>query len=297
MVGRAKGLFLAPQSTNAPALAQLGTPLSPPPWSYRGFGFGCPPACTPGCWWVLWGSAGPSSAATAPIYSSPWPPRRLAVINTDSPSPKRGGLINHDPPMGARVPLAHPGGSGLSHRVAAGSEVVARGREQPRVSLRGHQSHNAALCPWYHRGRDAGAGTTRGCGWHDTVPLPGTGTARGAAAPPERGDAAGQPVPVPEALVHRVGDSEMGTGWLWRPPHFPSSPSALGWLIPVPTAGGGTGTCSLSHDPRAGWGGEAATATMGTPWGHHPCPLSHHGPAWLPGGSGWGVPRPPPIPP
>lgn len=90
---------------------------------------GCPPAHTPVCQWVLappawapWGSADPSSAATASIYSSPRPPpphittairHRLAVINADSLSPKkkRGG-INSAPALwwGARVSPCPPQG-------------------------------------------------------------------------------------------------------------------------------------------------------------------------------------------
>lgn len=59
----------------------------------------------------------------------------------------------------------------------------------------------------------------------------------------------------------------MGTGWPQWPLCFPSSPSALGWLVPVPRGGGGCGrgqapgdpwhvpTRSLSHDPGASGAG------------------------------------------
>lgn len=137
----------------------------------------------------------------------------------------------------------------------------------------------------------------------------GTGAAGGTAGAGRCCRAAGaHPGGTPASGRCRAPCGAMETGWpQWRP-RFPSSPSALGWLVPVPAvvaaAGGDRRRVALAASPRAAFpmtlgpaeqeGGEAATATTGTPQGHRPCPTSPQTHT-AGSGSGWGVPRLPPA--
>lgn len=105
---------------------------------------------------------------------------------------------------------------------------------------------------------------------------------------PERDDAAGQPLPVPEALLHRVGAGDTVASVasaLSRCSGGGSSPSPLRWRLREGTGSGWPSLCpcccSLSHDPAArgaaGWVRRPRPA-----WGHCrvtipvPCPLWMH---------------------
>lgn len=150
-----------------------------------------------------WGSGHPSSAATASIYSGPGPPPPATDTARRSLTLKRGGLIGHQPRGRGSCP------PGLSPAVAAGSGVVARGREQTRASPRGAVGGTMRLCVAGTIGDGKPRQENKGLRDGMTrcrlaLPLPGTAAPQ-PPGPPERDDAAGQPVPVPEALLHRVG--------------------------------------------------------------------------------------------
>lgn len=215
------GGFSAPnQGTDAPTAAPPCPPRLGAPW---GRFWGAGPTCR-----------GLSSAATAAIYSGPRPPGTDTAPR--SLTPKRGGLIWHRPRGRGSCP------PGLSPAVAAGSGVVARGREQARASPRGAVVGTMRLCvpgtigdgQPRHENKGLRDGMTR-CRLALPPPPPGT------AAPqppglPERDDAAGQPVPVPEALLHRVrAGTRRGRGGLSGICAFPL---LGGGLRPSPRRGG-----------------------------------------------------------
>lgn len=115
---------------------------------------------------------------------------------------------------------------------------------------------------------------------------------------PERDDAAGQPVPVPEALLHRVGAGlRLGTSVASECSGGGSSPSPRRWRLREGTR---PSLCpslraAFSHDPRGQQCSGVGEASLGTLQGHRPCPLSPPGCTRLPGDSGWGAPGPPPA--
>lgn len=163
--------------------SRAGTPLSPPHRSSIGFGLGCPPCPLPrvlvgagGCWPHLRGCRGdqqvPPQQRQHLFIVAPGPPplpsstARLLLASTArheirgfnlAPASQRG-LVS---PLPA---LAVPWGS--SGVRGGGTGQAARRRHHPR----GHGSHNAALCPWYHRRHEAEAGKQGAAGWRDVVP-------------------------------------------------------------------------------------------------------------------------------
>ncbi|XP_069646484.1 3',5'-cyclic-AMP phosphodiesterase 4C isoform X3 [Haliaeetus albicilla] len=174
-----------PQHSRAPHRAP-----PPPPLELYRVCFGVPPAHTPVCQWVPappawapWGSADPSSAATASIYSGPRPPPSSPLpsgtawrllMPTACHRKKKGGGIDSAPALwwGARVPPCPPWGVGVVPWGGRGGGQRwwhgAGNRHGPHQ--RGRRSHNAALCPRYHRGREAEAGKQGAAGRYDAVP-------------------------------------------------------------------------------------------------------------------------------
>lgn len=117
-----------------------------------------------------------------------------------------------------------------------------------------------------------------------------------------RGHAAGEPLPVPEALLHQVGPSSAtGTGTCGRA----LSP---GWLVPVPVAvaapGGDRRWVALAASPCAAFPMTPGPAGWQLPRGHRratnsvptsPVPPASPGSARLRGGSARDGTRPPPA--
>lgn len=195
-----------------------------PTWELGGVGFGAPapPARAP------WGSAHPSSAATASIYSGPGPPPATDTARR-SLTLKRGGLIGRQPRGRGSCP------PGLSPAVAAGSGVVARGREQTRASPRGAVGGTMRLCAAGTIGDGKPRQENKGAaGWRDAVPA---GTATAGDGPATATGAAGAGRCCRGAAARPGGTPVSGRCWGHGGPSGICAFSALwGWLVAVPTA-------------------------------------------------------------
>eukprot|EP00076_Gallus_gallus_P030935 XP_015155640.2 cAMP-specific 3',5'-cyclic phosphodiesterase 4C isoform X1 [Gallus gallus] len=148
-------------------------------------------------------------AVPPPSHTAPIPVCATAVV---------GGMCVSAPHLGDAAP-----GSGPSPGWQRGQRWLSctGGGTNPQLSHRARRSHNAALCP--RTIGDAGQRLTAG-----------------------PGDAARRPLPVPEALLHRVGPALWGDGD-GRPRSFP------GVAHPGPHGGTGRGRmlATLAVSPRA----------------------------------------------
>lgn len=208
------------------------------------------------------------------FIAAPGPPRhgrRSEVINAET----RGVNWAPTPWRGLVSPGAVPcGGSG----VRGGGTGPGTGAG---ITPRGRRRDNGALCRRYHRGWEAEAAKQGAAGWHDAVPA-GTATAGDSRATATGAAGAGRCC---RAAAARPGGIP-ASGKRWAPAGDTVAPvasalSALGWLVPVATAGGDRRwmalAVSLSHDPEAG----SAAGWVRRPrpaWGHCrvttavPCP-------------------------
>lgn len=179
------------------------------------------------------------------FIAAPGPPPATDTARR-SLTPKRGGLIGHQPRGGGSCP------PGLSPAVAAGSGVVAQGREQTRASPRGAVGGTMGLCVAGTIGDGKPRQENKGLRDGMTrcrlaLPLPGTAVPQRAGLP-EPDDAAGQPLPVPEAFLHRVrAGLPLGTRW---PRWHLRFPPRSGVACPRRHGGGGCGRGQAVDGPR-----------------------------------------------